>query len=537
MPPESKAEDYQNSTEINPPMDLWDFSRVATSGKWEPRHYLNLIIEILHYAMMGLVENICIAIAPRMGKSYLISELFPAYILGNRPYAKIILVSNSQKLINGFGSSVKEYIDTYGYLFPNYPKVSKDTKSKTHFRIKKTERIPNPGEFFCATPNTNILGHGAHWIIVDDPTKNIEEAQSENHQEKLLQLFNTAIRSRRERDPLTSQRAVTLVIHQRLDQNDLIGTLLQNREWISAERALPHLRQGKKLGYSWLYLRLPELAEKDDILGREEDEPLNPTERTKEDLLHELEDLGEYEFNCIHQQDPKPRENEFFQKDSFVIVDELPDNIIEEIQWSDLAATSYPESKPISLRGAATATIRFALTSDRKIYIVYMDEMWEEEDDVFTEILKSAKKGGKKLPNGELKKYCIPQDPGQAAKGQVKKYLLHMPGYNFEGIIESGKKEVRAGPVKTWAKTHKIYIYREAPGPNMMNLKIKGKLVYNSKTEAIEKRFIKVCCAFPGGRHKDFIDAMSGAYGEFDIPEEKPRIPKHVNPHIRSTIR
>ena len=522
MPPESSVENYPNSTEINPPMDLWDFSRVATDGVWEPRNYLNLLIEILHYAMNGQVENFACAISPRMGKSFQISEIFPAYILGSRPYAKVILVSNDIKLVNGFGSKVKQYVDTYGYLFPNHPRLSKDTKSKTFFKIDKTDRIKRPGEFFCGTPRVNILGHGAHWIIVDDPSKNIEEAQSETHQETLLQLFDTAIRSRRERDPITGQRAVTIIIHQRLDQNDLIGTILQNREWISAEEALPRLRRGEKLGYMWVYLRLPELAEENDILGREPGEALNPVERTEEDLQQLMDEMGEYEFNCIHQQDPKPRENEFFTKDSFEIIDVLPNNIIQEVQWSDLAATKYPESKSISLRGAATATIRFALTSDRKIIITYMDEMWEEEDVIFTEIMKSAKNGGKKLPNGTLKEYCIPQDPGQAGKGQVKKYLLQMPGYNFEGVIEPRNlnKEQRAKPVKNWAKVNKIYIYRKAPGPNMMNLRIKGHYQYKNETEAIEKRFIKVCSAFPGGRHKDFIDAMSGAFGEFDIPDE-----------------
>ncbi len=505
----------------NPPIDLWDFSRIVTNEIWEPRPYINLIIEILHYCWSGQVENFACAVAPRLGKSMEISEIFPAYILGYRPYSKIILVSYSDKLVRGFGGTVKNYLDEYGHVFPLKPTLSKDTQAKDFFKIKKTEQIKNPGEFFCSTPRGGILGHGGHWIIIDDPTKNVEEAQSENHQEKLLQLFNTAIRSRREKDKITGHKAVTIVIHQRLDQNDLIGTILQNREWISAEEALPRLRCGEKLGKLWVYLRLPELAEENDILGREPGEALAPEERDEEELLDIKEDIGEYDFNAIHQQDPKPRENDYFNKDSFEIVDYLPNNIIEEIQWSDLAATSYPESRPISLRGAATATIRFALTADRNIYITYMDEMWEEEDVVFTEIMKSAKQGGKKLINGNNKKYCIPQDPGQAAKGQVKKYLINMPGYLFEGVVEprNQNKEQRAKPVKNWAKVNKIYIYCKAPGPNMMDLRIKGKKVYKTKREAID-RFIKVCSAFPGGRHKDFVDAMSGAFGEFDIPAD-----------------
>ena len=58
----------------------------------------------------------------------------------------------------------------------------------------------------------------------------------------------------------------------------------------------------------------------------------------------------------------------------------------------------------------------------------------------------------------------------------------------------------------------------------MMGLRIKGKLVYKTEEDAMN-RYKKVCVAFPGGRHKDFIDASSGAFGEFDIPEEEPQPP------------
>jgi hypothetical protein len=500
------------------PIDLWDYCRIVTHEMWEPRPYLNLLIELLHYCWNGQIENLACSIAPRLGKSFLISEIFPSFILGYRPYSKILLISNSKDLVTGFGSSVKNYLDEFGYLFPLHPQLSQDTQAKSFFKVKKTDEILNPGEFYANTPRGGLLGHGGHWIIVDDPTKNIEEAQSENHQEKLLKLFNTAIRSRRERDKKTGNKAVTIIIHQRLDKLDLTGTILENREWISAEEALPRLRQGERLGNTWIYLRLPELAEENDILGREPGEALCPDERDEEELNNIKNDIGEYDFNCIHQQDPRPREGNYFKPEHFEIIDYLPNNIIQEVQWSDLAGTKYSESTPIPLRGAATATVRFALTSDRRIIITYMDEFWEEEDTVMVNIMQSAKLGGKKLGNGNFKKYCIPQDPGQAGKGQPKRLGLQMPGYLFEGIIEPRtlNKEQRAVPISNWAKSNKIYIYRDSPGLGMMSLRVKGELVYKTNEDAI-KRFIKVCTAFPGGRHKDFVDAMSGSFGEFEI--------------------
>jgi len=131
-------------------------------------------------------------------------------------------------------------------------------------------------------------------------------------------------------------------------------------------------------------------------------------------------------------------------------------NIIHEVQWADRAATYYPPEKPISLHGPATAIVRLALIEDRRLFITYLDEFWEEEDVGMINIINTARLGGKKV------KYCIPQDPGQASKGQVKKYSLQMPGYNFEGIIESGSKEDPAEAPGNWAKVNKFYIWDKA---------------------------------------------------------------------------
>ena len=45
-------------------------------------------------------------------------------------------------------------------------------------------------------------------------------------------------------------------MHQRLDQNDLIGIILKNRDWITADEALIRLKKGKNwaiYGYIYLY--------------------------------------------------------------------------------------------------------------------------------------------------------------------------------------------------------------------------------------------------------------------------------------------
>ena len=43
--------------------------------------------------------------------------------------------------------------------------------------------------------------------------------------------------------------------------------------------------------------------------------------------------------------------------------------------------------------------------------------------------------------------------------------------------------------------------------------------LHGSHEKALE-RFIKVVTDFPNNKHKDFVDAISGAFSELEIPEE-----------------
>ena len=355
-------------------MDLWDFSNLVTHGLWKPVPHLNLLVEILHFAFNGQIENFACALSPRSGKSMIISEIFPAYILGMRPYAKIIHVSYSDSIARRFGGKAKDILDEFGNLFPTKPLLSQNTKAKNYFKIHN-----NTGEYFCSGSSGSVLGRGGHFIIVDDPTKNIEDARSERHQEKLLDLFDTTISTRKEKDPHTGQNAVTIVIHQRLDENDLIGIILKSREWIPAEEALPRLRHGEKLGHIWVYLRLPELAEENDILGRKPGEALWPEKRSEKELAQIKQDIGEIKFNAIHQQKPQPLGDKLL-KTSWIKYYQLkerpPLDELDIYQGWDLA---------ISQKTAADYTVctTIGVSKNNEIYVL---DMYRDKIDFPTQV-------------------------------------------------------------------------------------------------------------------------------------------------------
>lgn len=419
-------------TDKKPPMDLWDFSVIATHGVWKPVPHINLIYEILHYALNGQVENFCCALSPRLGKSTAISELFPAYLLGTRPYSKIILTAYSAELARGFGEKAKINFEQWGHLFKGNPQLSESTKSKYWFKVKN-----KTGEFFCSGLGGGVLGRGANWLIIDDPSKNILEARSKTHQEKLISHFNTTLRTRREKDPVTGQNPVTIVIHQRLDQQDLIGQIIEKNKdnLITADQALPLLRKGESLGSTWLYLQIPEIARENDILGRKPGQALWPEKRNEEDLAQLQREVGRYEFSAVYLQDPKKREGNIFKASWFF--DEDTGNLNPQL----LVGNNYLHDHNPQLRywdfaasgedGDELAAVKTAFVNDRMIVLDLVNGK-------FTANQSLARFNKTIEQDGQRCKVRIEQEPGSMSKMLIRKLQTQYP-----------KHVIRADKVKT----------------------------------------------------------------------------------------
>lgn len=483
-------------------LGLVRWSIYINEGRWIPRDFDVIVIELLQYALAGKVSKLLFSLPRRHGKSTLISKNFISYFLAHYPDDSVILSSYTQLLASGFGKDCKNILRQYGHLSPYNVELAEDSKANNKFNLKH----PYTGQMLAVGQAGSIIGFGAGLFVIDDPIKSSIEAKSETIQENLKEWImgtaKTSLETRRNGLP-----PIMAIIAQRLNIYDLHGIIKENEPTISGKEALDILRDGGEIPPEvWVDVNFPAICEdpENDLLSRKIGEVLWPKQRSYKWLMAEKKAMGDYLFNAIYQGNPKEREGKFFKPENFEIVDYLPNDIIQEIQWSDLAATYYPPETPIHQRGAATATIRLALTKDRRLFITFINEFWAEEDVVADNIIQIAKIRGNKsnMLGGNAPKFCIPQDPGQAGKGQVKKYSLLLPGYNFEGIIETGDKEDRAEAPSTWAKINKIYIYKEAADPELI------------------KRFIRVVSDFPNNKHKDFVDALSGAFSMLDIPDE-----------------
>ena len=143
--------------------DLLKFAEQVYPGyKVGPHHRrLAKIFEDIAY---GRKKRVIVNIAPRHGKSELISYLAPAWFLGKYPHKKVIMASHTADLAVNFGRRVRNLVasDPYRAVFPQI-ELQQDSKSASRWGTNRN------GEYFAIGVGGALAGRGADLFIIDDP--------------------------------------------------------------------------------------------------------------------------------------------------------------------------------------------------------------------------------------------------------------------------------------------------------------------------------------------------------------------------------
>jgi predicted phage terminase large subunit-like protein len=122
------------------------------------------LIEIFEAIAKGEKKRVIVNIAPRHGKSELISYLAPAWFLGKYPNKKVIMGSHTADLAVNFGRRVRNLVgsDSYKDIFPQI-ELQSDSKSASRWGTNFN------GEYFAIGVGGALAGRGADLFIIDDP--------------------------------------------------------------------------------------------------------------------------------------------------------------------------------------------------------------------------------------------------------------------------------------------------------------------------------------------------------------------------------
>lgn len=257
-----------------------------------------VIAKILHKVSLGKSKRVIITMPPRSGKSLLCSQLFSAWYLGKHPKHRIILASYGQDLANDFGRSIRNLMldEKYRLIFPE-SKLADDSKS-----LKKFSLIRG-GEFFAVGRGAALTGRGGNCLIIDDLTKDHQEARSSVVRNSLKQWYRETLYTR------LMKKGKIIIVNTRWHQDDLVGWLL------------------KESSDNWEHVNLPAINEKDEALWPEMF-PIDVLKQTRREI-------GENAFSALYQQKPTPESGNIIKKEWLKFYKNLPE-IDEYIQSWDL---------------------------------------------------------------------------------------------------------------------------------------------------------------------------------------------------------
>ena len=140
-----------------------DFVKHVYPGYKVGPHHLKLA-QIFEDIAKGAKKRVIVNIAPRHGKSELISYLAPAWFLGKYPEKKIIMSSHTADLAVNFGRRVRNLVGSENYrdIFPQI-ELQADSKSASRWGTNFN------GEYFAIGVGGALAGRGADLFIIDDP--------------------------------------------------------------------------------------------------------------------------------------------------------------------------------------------------------------------------------------------------------------------------------------------------------------------------------------------------------------------------------
>ena len=235
---------------------------------------------------------------PQHGKSLHITETFPSFFLGNFPNEGVIEVSYNDNFASRFGSKNKDKIQEYGEELFGI-RISKDTNAKGEWEIidAKTGRKTRGGMISRGIASGITGSSFGDCIIIDDPIKNREEANSEAYREKLWNEWKDSISTR------IHPGAIVILIMTRWHEDDIWGRLA-NPEY---GQPLPWKEYNLPLECDITHMEM-----EGNPLNRKLGEPLWP-ERYGKDFIEERKQYQD-SFHALYQGRPTNEEGEMFKK-------------------------------------------------------------------------------------------------------------------------------------------------------------------------------------------------------------------------------
>lgn len=423
-----------------------------------PHH--RLLLQKLDEVSATKHGRLMIFMPPGSAKSTYASVVFPSKFLGV-PGNRLILASYGDDLARKLGRRTRSIIKQHRYKGIWDATLTAESSAAHEFALT------NGSEYMSCGILGGITGNRAHGIIIDDPVKGRDQANSETIRNRTFAAYEDDLKTR------LIPGGWIVIIQTRWHEDDLSGRILPE-DWNGESGRILC-----KDGNHWEIICLAAKCESTkDPLGRKVGEYLWPEWFDKRHW--EQFEQNPRTWAALFQQRPAPLEGDLFKPDQIKIVDAIPSGSIKWFRGWDLA--SSPE-------GDYTAGAKVGRLEDGRYIIGDMVRFRRGPDERDAAMVNTAAMDGRSV------KISIPQDPGQAGKTQVIYLTRALSGYTVKSSPETGDKITRAEPFAAQVNVGNVLMLRGDWNVPLMN----------------EMR------VFPNGTNDDQVDALSRAFSEIMV--------------------
>lgn len=308
-------------------------------NSWRTGQHLNLLNDELLKVINGQNKRLIIEMPPRHAKTTMACQLMVPKYLSHHQHHRAIYTTYQADKAAEWGRKCRDVIEQFsGKLGIS---IRQDSRASNSWNLAGTR-----GGMLTAGVGGPLIGSGANLLIIDDPIKNHEEADSPLQREKLWDWIQSTAFTRLEPDG-----AVIVIMH-RWRRDDIVGTLKKEAE---------------KTGEEWKVLKLPVLAGESDILGRNPGDVLWPERFTQKEMEDRRKTTAPRWWYSLYQQDPQLEEGAEWPAEWFsdVWVDDFPKN--SEVLLKVLSLD--PSKGKTDKRGDYSAYTLLVLGKDGTIYL------------------------------------------------------------------------------------------------------------------------------------------------------------------------
>lgn len=446
---------------------LIDFARY-TMPEYQPAEHHRLIADKLEAVARGEIKRLRIHMPPRHGKSEIASKRFPAWFLGANPHRNIIAASYGSDLAMDFGREVRNIVGS-----PEYKRIF-DTELRDDSQAANRWHTSGGGMYVAAGVGTAVTGRGAHALLIDDPFKDREEADSERRRETVWRWYTSTAYTRLERDITPDILDDDDIWHDLLDdigegeakpfEGAIIGICTR---WHDDDWAGRVEKQEADGGEKWEVLDLPAIMSDGKALWPQK-YPLATLENIRDTI-------GPRDWSALYQQRPAPDEGDYFKREWFKWYG--PSDLPRHLRYygaSDYAVTAKG--------GDYTVHMVCGVDEHDDIYVI---DMWRGQTDsmAWVESLLDLVNKWKPLMWGE-EKGVIEKTVGPFLSRRMRERKTY---FRREPLASVADKPSRSRSFQGRASEGKVYLPLNAPW------------VSDLMSELL---------TFPVGTHDDMVDTL-----------------------------